>query len=250
MNSLNYQDITVAEIVISNYKTATIFKKYGIDFCCGGNINLVEICNKKNISFSNLIHDLQSLDKIKNLDSFLNNPSYLELGQLADYIEKYHHTYVRSRLPEIEPFLQKVVKVHGKTYPFLNDVLTYFKAVSDELTDHMWKEENVLFPYIKNMMKYWQDKAAFTRPSFGSIKNPISTMEHEHETAGNAFKTIRNITNDLTPPRDACNTFKVTYSLLNEFEIDLHRHIHLENNILFPKSIELENILISFINEN
>lgn len=235
---------TIAEIVTNDYRTATIFKKHGIDFCCGGQVSLQEVCSKKNIGTDYMLGLLSNLDGITLEGEQFSNPTYSQLGQLTAHIEEKHHTYVRTRLVEIAPFLQKVVKVHGQTYPFLVEVQKHFEAVVEELTSHMWKEEEILFPYINELSVAWPTGQNLKKPAFGSIVNPITMMESEHESAGNAFKSIRELTNDLTPPEGACNTFRITYLLLAEFEDDLHRHVHLENNVLFPKAIELEKLLI------
>lgn len=228
---------TISECVANNYQTATVFKKYKIDFCCGGKISIQEVCQQNNIDETQLLEELNKAVEQKSYEDIIE---YLSLDDLADYIVEKHHTYVREQLPEIEPFLDKIVLVHGAKHPELKKVQENFQAVKEELLSHMEKEENILFPYIKEMMKAKRSHSKLTTPSFGSIKNPIDMMEAEHESAGDSFKEIREITDDLSPPEGACNTYRTTFALLDEFENDLHRHIHLENNILFPKSILLE----------
>lgn len=233
---------TIAQCVADNYQTATIFKKHKIDFCCGGKVSIQEACRKNNADEKMLLQELNETTKQKPQKDAAEN---YELDKLAKYIVEKHHAYVRQTIPEIEPFLDKVVRVHGEKHPELKKVQENFQAVKEELLNHMQKEENELFLYIKQMVAAKKKNIQLEPPFFGMIKNYINMMEMEHESAGNAFKEIREITNDLIPPEGACNTYRVTFSLLDEFENDLHRHIHLENNVLFPKSIMLETYLLS-----
>src|SRR3989339_544175 len=235
------KDQTIAQCVANNYQTATIFNKYKIDFCCGGKISIHEACQKNNVDEEMLLQELNETTKQKPQEDIAEN---YELDILANHIVEMHHAYVRQRIPEIEPFLDKVVRVHGQKHPELKKVQENFQAVKEELLSHMQKEENVLFPYIREMVEARKNNTQLAPPFFGTIKNPINMMEMEHESAGNSFKEIREVTNDLTLPDGACNTYRVTFSLLYEFENDLHRHIHLENNVLFPKAIMLENDLL------
>lgn len=149
---------------------------------------------------------------------------------------------METKIQEITPFLHKVVRVHGNLHPELIEIEQLFKESAGELTAHMKKEELILFPYIRKMVEAQRSGTQVQAP-FGTVHNPIRMMMHEHDSEGERFRKIAALSNNYTPPADACNTYKVTYSLLKEFEEDLHLHIHLENNILFPKSIELENIL-------
>ena len=236
------EDQTIAQCVANNYQTATIFKKHKIDFCCGGKISIREACQKNKVDEETLLQELNEATQQKSRE---DTAETYELDKLAKHIVEKHHAYVRQRIPEIEPFLDKVVRVHGEKHPELKKVQENFQAVKEELLNHMQKEENVLFPYIKQIVEAKKNNTQLEPPFFGTIKNPINMMEMEHESAGNAFKEIRELTNDLTPPDGACNTYRVTFSLLDEFENDLHRHIHLENNVLFPKSIMLETDLLS-----
>ncbi|USN45382.1 MAG: iron-sulfur cluster repair di-iron protein [Candidatus Woesearchaeota archaeon] len=232
----------ISELVTEDYRTASIFKKHGIDFCCGGKITLTKACEQKGINKTEIIEEIKKLNKE---ESKTNKPEDLELDSLAEHIVNKHHTYVRKRIPEIEPFLTKLVRVHGEKHPELQKTRKIFNEIKDELTTHMQKEESILFPYIKKLVQEKKEGNTIPQSPFGTIKNPIQMMEQEHEQAGNGFKEIRTITNNLIPPEDACNTYRVTFSMLAEFEDDLHRHIHLENNVLFPKAIELEDELLT-----
>jgi len=224
---------TVAEIVASNYKAADVFKKHGIDFCCGGNVGLSEICRKKEINLSEIEEDLQKITAQRS-----DSPDFDRWGLdfLIDYIINQHHTYVAENIPLIIQYSDKVAKVHGENHPETVEINTLFHAVADELLAHMQKEERVLFPYVKQLVQAEKEGISAPAAHFGSVNNPISMMESEHETAGDIFKQIDKLSNNYTPPLAACSTFKVLYAKLQDFESDLHKHIHLENNILFPKA--------------
>ena len=228
---------TVAEIVSGNYKSADVFKKYGIDFCCGGGVSVAEICKKKNLDFQEVEKELLAIDSQIPMSHDFNN---WELDFLADYIVNTHHKYVSENIPLIIQYSDKVARVHGQNHPENIEINTLFYEVANELLAHMQKEERVLFPYIRAMAKAKKENTALPSPHFGTVQNPVRMMEHEHENAGNIFKKIAALSNNYTPPNGACNTYRVLYAKLKEFENDLHQHIHLENNILFPKAIEME----------
>jgi regulator of cell morphogenesis and NO signaling len=162
------------------------------------------------------------------------------LDLLADYIEKTHHRYVEDKSIILKQFLDKLCKVHGDAHPELFRINELFTAGAGELAQHMKKEELMLFPFIKRMVKTKEEHGILTQPSFGSVSNPIAMMMQEHDNEGDRFREIASITNNYTPPSDGCTTYKVTFAMLKEFEEDLHKHIHLENNILFNKAVVLE----------
>ena len=166
------------------------------------------------------------------------------LDLLADYIEKTHHRYVQDKSLEIIQYLAKICEVHGNNHPELFKIKELFTKVVENLLMHMQKEEMVLFPFIRKMEQTKRSGQFLERPSFGSIKNPIATMEDEHLAEGDRYRKIETLSNHYTIPEDGCNTYKITFAMLKEFEEDLHMHIHLENNILFPKSILLEEQLM------
>ncbi len=225
----------IGDLVAEDYRTAAVFKKHKIDFCCNGIRSLTDACNDKNIETTTLIKELEesTLQNEKNTVNYASWPADL----LADYIEKKHHRYVQAKILEITPYLEKIVLVHGERHPELAEVATLFHESAGELTAHMKKEELMLFPFIRKMV---ESNGKPVKASFGSVQQPIAMMFHEHDTEGERFRKIAALTNDYTPPADACNTYRVTFSLLKEFEEDLHLHIHLENNILFPKAIRME----------
>ncbi|MBS1488252.1 MAG: iron-sulfur cluster repair di-iron protein [Bacteroidetes bacterium] len=231
------KDTVIGELVAKDYRTASVFKKNGIDFCCNGNRTIGEACQKKNISSDQLVSTLTDVSTQKSESGIDFNSWPLDL--LADYIEKKHHRYVEAKIQEITPFLKKVARVHGDRHPELIQVEQLFHESAAELTAHMQKEEMILFPYIRQMVQARQSNTSVHAP-FGTVQNPIRMMMHEHDTEGERFRKISQLTANYAPPQDACNTYRVTFSLLKEYEEDLHLHIHLENNILFPKSIALE----------
>ena len=232
------EDNTVAEIVVKNIKAAHIFKKHGIDFCCGGGITIEKACAKNKANFDELKAEFEALDS--NLDRSYNYDKW-ELDFLIDHIINIHHTYVEENIPLLVQYANKVAKVHGHHYTELIEINNLVNDVVKELSAHLKKEELILFPYIKKLVKAFKDGTELERPHFGSIENPVQMMHEEHDHAGSVFKRIAVLTNNYNTPEGACNTFKALYSKLEEFEQDLHQHIHLENNILFPKAITLKN---------
>lgn len=228
----------IGELVAKDYRAASVFKKYGIDFCCQGNRTIGEACEKKNIDTESVVNDLDAIIQARgeNTTDYKSWP----LDLLADYIEKKHHRYVEEKTAEIKPYLDKICRVHGERHPELFEISEHFSATAGELAKHMKKEELILFPFVRKLAKAKHEGSKVVPPPFGSIQNPIDAMMDEHSTEGDRFRKIEELSNNYTPPQDACNTYGVTLGLLKEFEQDLHLHIHLENNILFPKAIELE----------
>jgi regulator of cell morphogenesis and NO signaling len=232
----------IGELVAKDYRTASVFKKYSIDFCCQGNRTIQEACDKKNIDSKKVLEDLDTLVQTKS-EATTDYQSW-PLDLLADYMEKKHHRYVQDKTLEIQPYLDKICRVHGEHHPELFEIKNEFNASAGELAAHMKKEELILFPFIRKMVKVKQENSNVEAANFGTVKNPIQMMMDEHTVEGNRFRRIEELSNNYTPPQDACNTYRVSFALLKEFEQDLHLHIHLENNILFPKAVEIENDLI------
>lgn len=228
----------VGEIVAQDYRTAAVFHSFGIDFCCKGGHSIADACQRKNVAPQAVIEALEKETQLTENTATDYNSWPLDL--LADYIEKKHHRYVESRIPEIKPFLNKVAMVHGGRHPELVEVAELFEQTAGDLTVHMKKEEFVLFPFIRKMVAQKTSGEPFSTPSFGTVQNPVAMMKHDHNIEGERFQKIADLTNNFTPPADACKTYMVTFAMLKEFENDLHMHIHLENNILFPKAIEME----------
>lgn len=228
----------IGELVAQDYRTASVFKKYGIDFCCQGNRTIKDACEAKNINASAVVTDLNEVKKTSS-ESATDYQSW-PIDLLVDYIEKKHHRYVEDKTQEIKPYLDKICRVHGDRHPELFEIAEHFNATAGELAMHMKKEELVLFPFVRKLAKAKQEGTQIDTPHFGTVQNPINMMMHEHTNEGKRFRKIETLSNNYTPPEDACNTYRVTFALLKEFEADLHLHIHLENNILFLKAIELE----------
>ena len=239
MISIN-KEMTVAEIVTENIKTADVFKRNGIDFCCGGKISLRSACEKKGLDYESIFSEIEAINsgtkREHDYDSW-------DLDFLSDYIINTHHNYVTEANSLIIQYSDRVAHVHGKHYPEVVRVNQLFHSIVNELKSHMHKEEMILFPFIKQLVIANRNGDKISPPPFGTIQNPINMMESEHDGAGDVIKEIATLTNNYTPPQDACNTFKALYSSLEEYQNDLFQHIHLENNILFPKAIRLENKL-------
>jgi regulator of cell morphogenesis and NO signaling len=236
--------VIVKDILTSNIKAAHVFEKYGIDFCCKGNRPLGEACAEKNVSVDTILAELNSVEENEQESASGMRFENWDLKFLIDYIVNNHHSYVRNAIPQMRPHLEKVAFKHGNKYPELEDVKSLFEDVAEEMISHMHKEETILFHIIRYLVDCQKFNERPKISGFKSVRIPIEAMEAEHTNAGGAMEKIRELTNNLTPPADACNTFKLTYKELEDFEKDLHIHVHLENNILFPKAIQLEEDLI------
>lgn len=232
----------IGELVAADYRTASVFHAHGIDFCCKGNRPIEDACSENNIAAADLINKLNEVSTSNEVGAVDYKSWPLDL--LIDYIIKKHHRYVAAKSQEIKPFLTKIADVHGNRHPELQEVEELFNGATAALAQHMQKEELLLFPYIVKMLKS-QDTGEKPVPvGFDSLELYIAeTMQTEHETEGERFRTIATLTNNYTTPADGCRTYEVTLAMLKEFEQDLHHHIHLENNILFPKAVQLEKTL-------
>lgn len=227
------RDITIGEIVAADYRAAQVFKEAGIDFCCGGKKSIDETCSKKGINSEDLKEKLERLESVPNTTAY--NFIGWEPGFLCDYIVNTHHKYVLKSLPELVSYTEKIASVHGERHPELAEVADLFSQINRELLQHMKHEEEVLFPSIKETVNSRSEKAK------RDIISEIERLSGEHEFAGGAMDRINVITSGYQVPADGCNTYHVTFKLLREFEDDLHTHVHLENNILFPKALTLPN---------
>lgn len=231
----------IGNVVAKNFKAAAVFSKYGLDFCCGGQVTIDHATTKKGINKEQLLSELEAVLQEPSSEQIDFNAWPADL--LATYIVKTHHRYVREKTPVLLTYLNKIEKVHGERHPELYEINKLFSECALELGQHLEKEEKILFPYIDKMESSKSAHEGYAQPGFGSVQNPISMMVHEHEAEGDRFEKIAALTNNYTPPADACSTYQVAFEMLKEFEQDLHNHIHLENNILFPKSIKLEEAL-------
>ncbi|MCT1525226.1 iron-sulfur cluster repair di-iron protein [Sphingobacterium hotanense] len=231
----------IGDIVAKNFHAAAVFSKYGLDFCCGGGKSVQEAAAKKSVDVEKLTEELKAVLSKPN-ETHIDYASW-PADLLASYIEKTHHRYVREKAPVILAYLNKLCQVHGGRHPELLEVNKLFQECAKELGQHLVKEEKILFPYIVQMINSEIDHTQLAAAPFGSIENPIHMMEHEHDAEGERFEKIAKLTDNYAVPADGCSTYRVTYEMLKEFEDDLHKHIHLENNILFPKSIALQQAL-------
>ncbi len=229
---------TVKDMVTADYRTASVFERYSIDFCCGGKKSLELACAEAGVDPADVRKDLAALTpgSAAPRDQYADWP----LDALVEHIVRTHHAYVRRMAPVVVAHTAKIASVHGTNHPELHAIAGQVAFVVEELTRHMQKEELILFPYIRTLAAADRDGRSIPPPPFGSIRNPIRMMEQEHVTAGDAFKYVRGASLGYTVPADGCTTYRVTYSELDEFERDLHQHVHLENNILFPGAIALE----------
>lgn len=217
---------TVAQLAIAYPAALTIFTKYNIDYCCGGHRSLSEACALAGLDVEKIHAEILQTSPIPVAETL--RPERWSSTFLVDFIVENHHTYVKHTIPELHDLLDKVCNRHGNDMPSLLTISEHFNTLSNELTSHMHKEEHILFPAIRQL-----DAQQTSLPQL--VQAPIEVMEHEHQVAGDLIKTIRTLTNDYTPPEFACPTLLATYQKLNEFDTDLIRHIHLENNILFER---------------
>ena len=239
----NQEHMTIGEMVANDYRTAEVFKKFGLDFCCGGGKTLDEVCKRKGV-------DKEALSEaLHNITAVTSSPSKefgsMDLDFLVDYIIDTHHKYVNEALPLLDEFGAKVARVHGDAQPEVVEIYEHYSSIAGELRMHMHKEERILFPYIGQLALAKRNGESAASPPFGSIANPIKMMEIEHKSVGETLEKIKELSSDYVPPDHACNTYRVLYAKLQEFADDLYEHIHLENNILFPKAIQLEKELLN-----
>lgn len=230
---------TVGEIVAQNIEFAKVFQSYGIDFCCGGDILLSEAVKKSGVVLDDLLKDLELSVKSDSLPQALNFDQW-SLDLLIDYVVKFHHHYIRTRGTEIHALLTKVVNAHGDRDSHLHQVTELFSASLVDLHDHLAKEENILFPLIRELLLAQSKGEQLPRFHCGSVNNPIRVMIQEHDGEGDRFRKISGLTGAYVAPEYACNSYKLVLEELRQFEENLHIHIHVENNILFTKAIKLE----------
>jgi len=231
---------TVRELALENPAATRVFEKLGIDYCCGGNKSLEEACHTVNLPMDEVLDSLKMAEQsARAVQKDRNSPTEL-LADLIAHIKNTHHKYTREEMARLGPLFDKVCSVHGNNHPELLQVRASFQGLTQELTMHMMKEEMVLFPYIVRMEESVIQKEPVVPPPFGTVQNPVSMMEHEHDSAGNALRAMREASCGYAAPGDACISFQTLYKALADFEADLHQHIHLENNILFPRAIAME----------
>ena len=233
-----YAGLTLGAIVAADYRTAPVLERFGLDFCCGGKRTLEEACSQRDVSLDSVDAALAELGPpaaVRDLPD-----ATWSADELTRFIVRRHHAYVRAQLPVIAAHLAKLNSVHAERHPELRAIASHFAQIAEELQMHMKKEEGILFPYIRALAVASEQGGAPPPDMFGTVMNPIRMMEAEHQSAGNELEIVRALTGNFTVPVDGCATYRVCFDELAAFDHDLRLHIHLENNILFPKAIALE----------
>lgn len=227
--------VTVGDFVRENPARARVFEGLKIDYCCGGKVSLARACEKRGIEIQEMLQAIEASDSSQGASSEVDADA-MTLTQLANHIEQTHHAYLKEELPRLDWMTEKVARVHGEGEPRLLQTREAFLALKNELEPHMMKEERILFPMIREL----EQATGPLEFHCGSVANPIRQMEHEHDQAGDALAILSESTDAYTPPEWACNTYRAMLDSLARLESDMHRHIHKENNVLFPKAIALE----------
>ncbi len=231
---------TVADLVIENSNTAPVFKKHGINFCCGGALKVKRAAEEAKTAYDKLEEDLLS---VENNCSAKTGYNHWDLDRLTHHITEVHHAYIRKNVPLLTKESARVVRKYGNDHPELIQIQRLFAELAIELSRHTRKEELVVFPFIRDLVQAEKKERRLAIPEFGSLANPVRMMEEDHREVGSTFRRIAVLSKAYTPPADACNTFRAYYAKLDEFEQDLNQHMHLENNILFPRALALEKTL-------
>ncbi len=229
---------TVREIALNQPSSIRVFEQFGIDYCCGGRKPLAVACTEQDIEIGSLLAALESAAETP--DAGAKDWNNASLESLVEHITSTHHEYVKRELPRLDTLAKKVVARHGSNHAEVAEIHAALMKLDAELTQHLAKEELVLFPYIAKLERALLNGEARPHGCFGTVANPIAMMTQEHDAAGALLAEIKQLSRGFTPPADACTTFHAFYAGLKEFEQDLHQHIHLENNILFPRAIEME----------
>jgi regulator of cell morphogenesis and NO signaling len=237
LQTMPLSEKTIGEIVADDYRTAKVFENHGIDFCCGGKVSLGAACTEKEIDLATMTRELGAV--LSEPVERNHNYASWELPFLADYIINVHHTYVKENTGQLAAYAHKIADVHGAHHPEVIKIASIFDRVAADLAAHLREEEEVFFPAIKRADAARKEGSASEVKDIETIRNSIKKLTHEHEGVGDAIHTIRFLAKDYAIPGDVCNTFVVTYQKFSEFEDDLHKHVHLENNILFLKAAQL-----------
>jgi regulator of cell morphogenesis and NO signaling len=236
-------DLPVSEIVKSDYRTSDVFKRYGISYCCGGQISLNEACHSLGLKHDQVLGELEAATQNIILSNTLEFNSW-PIGFLIDYITNVHHAYIYQALPSLEAGLLSFASGHRSKYPELDSVLEVFEQLSAVLASHNRHEEEIIFPYIKQIEIAYRRRESYGNLFVRTLRKPLSNIEHEHTKITGLLKNMRRLTNHYTFPSNACAQHQVIYRKLKEFDDDMVQHKHLENNILFPKAIEIEKELL------
>ena len=225
---------TIGEIVAADYRTAKVFETHGIDFCCGGKVALSAVCQEMAINTDTLLREIEAI-KSGQVDRSQNYTSW-ELPFLVDYIVNTHHAYLKENDVKIASYTRKIAEVHGVHHPEVLEIATIFQKITADMAAHLLEEEEVFFPAVKRADAARKAGKASLKEDCDVITESLAKLGREHEEIGDAIHTIRHLSKNYAIPKDTCNTFLITYQMLKEFEDDLHKHVHLENNILFPKA--------------
>jgi regulator of cell morphogenesis and NO signaling len=231
---------TVRELALESPAATRVFEKLGIDYCCGGGQTLEQACRAANVTINQVAEALAAASQAEPATAEVRDWHAEPLSELLAHIQRTHHVYTREEIARLGPLFDRVCSVHGANHPELMRLREVFSGLAEELTTHMMKEEMVLFPCVLRMEEAVVAKEPVLPSPFGSVRNPIRMMMYEHDGAGNALRSMRQIANGYVPPPDACTSFRTLYQALAAFEADLHQHIHLENNVLFPRAAEME----------
>ena len=230
---------TVRDLALESSSATRVFERLGIDYCCGGDKPLEEACRAENLTLDEVQNALDEAQRESD-SAVVRDWQREPLSELIAHINATHHRYVRQEITRLGPLFEKVCGVHGKSHPELPHIQAVFRGLAQELTQHMMKEEMILFPYIVRMEEAVIQGEPVLPPPFGTVANPVAMMEHEHDSAGSALRAIHGASNGYVAPDGACTSYQALYRALAEFEADLHQHIHLENNILFPRALKME----------
>jgi regulator of cell morphogenesis and NO signaling len=237
--SINATSI-VRDLAIEVPGATRVFEKLGIDYCCGGAKPLREACSTAGVAVDDVVHSLEQAAVAPTERNEDHDWRDEPLTALVAYILDTHHVFDREELGRIEPLLAKVVSVYLQSHPELVEIQRVFIALKQDLLNHMLKEEQVLFPYIIELQEAADRRAPKPFPFFGTVSNPVRMMLTEHDMAGDMLRSIRELSSNFTVPADACVSYRTLYEALEGLERDLHKHIHLENNLLFPRAVEME----------
>ncbi len=232
---------TVREMALEVPSSIRVFEQFGIDYCCGGRKPLAEACEAGNVDVDAVIAALE--EAVGKTPAAFKDWTAASLESLSAHIVATHHAYVREELPRLASLSQKVIQRHGGTRPELHAIQATLEELDAELIQHLPKEEAILFPYIAALESAWQSGTRMPQGCFGTVSNPIAMMMREHDSSGTRMARIRALSSQYMAPEGACPTYRAFYDGLREFEQDLHQHIHLENNILFPRAMDMEHKL-------
>ena len=245
LRSINInKDLFVSDIVKQDYRTADVFRKYDIDFCCGGKWALGMVCDMKGLDFDGIKKELEDTIRTIQISNSLRFDEW-SIDFLTDYIVNVHHQYLRDALPKTKEHLGHFIEDHAEKYPYLADVQKQFNYLYKDILPHLQQEEEILFPYIRQISHAYESKESYASLLVRTLRKPVEdVMQHEHETVSKVLWRFRELTDNYTPPEDACVSHWVAFSMLKELDNDMVQHIYLENNILFPKAVTMEKELL------